>query len=106
MLQLDHFINRDYTDSTAAGKGSKGDRAWLGTWMSMPVYKSVNVEGSNAAGHDNGMFNREFGALVKQMAPKTFTMFDIDYLARKVATEQIYGTKVMRNNHSVWVKGA
>jgi hypothetical protein len=72
----------------------------------MPVYKSVNVEGSNSAGHDNAMFHRAAFALVKQQAPKTFTMFDIDYFARKVASEQIYGTKEMRDNHAVWCKGA
>lgn len=106
MMQLDHFINRDYTDSTKAGAGSKGDKAWLGTWLGMPVYKSVNVEGSNAAGHDNAMFHREVMALVKQQSPKTFTMFDIDYLARKVATEQIYGAREMRDNHGVFCRGA
>ena len=106
MMQLDQFINRDYTESTGSGKGDKGNKAWLGHWLSMPVYKSVNVEGSNAAGHDNAMFHREAIALVKQMQPKTFTMFDIDYLARKVATEQVYGSREMRDNHGCWARGA
>lgn len=106
MLQLDHFINRDYTEGNSTGKGSGGKKAWIGTWMGMPVYKSTNVEGSNAAGHDNTMLHKAALALVMQQSPKTFTMFDIDYLARKVASEQIYGTKEMRDDHGVWVKGA
>ena len=93
-------------EALGVGKGDKGDKAWIGHWMSYPVYKTVNVEGSNAAGHDNAMFHRTALALVRQMSPKTFTMFDIDYLARKVATEQVYGSKEMRDDHGVWLKGA
>ena len=104
-LQVDHFINRDYTENLGVGKGFKGDRAYVGHWMNIPVYRSTNVEGSNAAGHDNAMFSRSSLALIKQMAPKTFTMFDIDYLARKVASEQVYGTKEMRDNHGVFMRG-
>ncbi len=106
MLLLDHFINRDYTENLKVGSGDDGDKAWIGHWMGIPVYKSVNVEGSNAAGHDNYFGHREAMALVMQSSPKTFTMFDIDYLARKVATEQIYGVKKMRDDHAVWMKGA
>ena len=105
MLSLDHFINRDYTESTGAGKGQRGDKAWIGTWMSMPIYKSVNVEGSNAAGHDNAMFHRSALAMVKQASHKTNTQYDIDYDARKVSSYQLYGTKEMRDDHGVWLRG-
>lgn len=104
-LQRDHFINTDYTQNLKVGSGQKGDKGWMGTWMGIPVYKSVNVEGSNAAGHDNAFFHKEALALVRQMTPKTFSMFDIDYLARKVASEQVYGAREMRDDHGVWLKG-
>lgn len=104
-LKLDHFINRDYTENLGVGKGFKGERAYVGHWLSIPVYVSVNVEGSDAAGHDNAMFHKEAIALVMQQTPKTFTQFDIDYLARKVASEQIYGAKEMRDDHGVWMRG-
>jgi len=105
MLSLDHFIHRDYTESTGAGKGQRGDKAWIGTWMGMPIYKSVNVEGSNAAGHDNAMFHRSALAIVKQASHKTNTQYDIDYDARKVSSYQLYGTKEMRDDHGVWLRG-
>ena len=105
-LQLDHFINRDYTEATGAGKGFKGKRAYIGHWMTFPVWRSVNVEGSDAAGHDNTMFHKDALALVKQQAPKTTTQYDIHYDARLVLQTQIYGTKEMRDDHGCWLRGA
>lgn len=105
-MKLDHFINRDYTEATGAGQGQNGDRGWMGTWMSMPVYKTTHVEGSNAAGHDNAMFHRSALAIVLQMKPKTVHQYDINYLTDKVAMEQVYGTKEIRDDHGAWMKGA
>ena len=105
-LQLDHFINRDYTENLGVGKGFKEKKAYIGHWMDIPVYRSVNVEGSNAAGHDNAYFHKSALALVKQQAPKTTSQYDIDYDARKVLSTQIYGSKEMRDDHGVFMRGA
>ena len=78
----------------------------MGNWLRMPVYKSVNVEGTNAAGHHNTMFHMDALALVMQIQPTTHTFFDIDYLAYKAVVEQLYGVKEMRDDHGVWMKGA
>lgn len=104
-MKLDHFINTDYVTS---GTGQTTDRAkgYIGSWLGMPVHKSTNVEGTNAAGHDCGMMQSEALAMVMQSAPRTYTMFDIDYLVDKVAMTQIYGVKEMRDNHGVWMKAA
>ena len=64
------------------------------------------MEGSNPAGHDNTLFQKESLALVMQMNPTMHSMFDIDYFADKVAIEQLYGTQEMRDDHGVWIKGA
>lgn len=106
MMKLEHFINRDYKEQMGATQGQKGNKAWFGNWLGMPVYKSVNVEGTNAAGHDNVMFQHEAFALVMQMKPKFESMRDIDYLVDKVAAQQLYGTKEMRDDHAVWLQGA
>jgi N4-gp56 family major capsid protein len=105
MLKLEHFINRDYTDGNGTRRGM-GERGWVGTWMGMPIYKTTNVEGTNAAGHDNAMFHKETFALVMQMMPRFESMRDIDYLVDKVASQQLYGTQEMRDDHGVWMKGA
>lgn len=106
MMKLEHFINRDYKESQTVSMGEKGNKAWFGNWLGMPVYKSVNVEGTNAAGHDNVMFQREAFALVMQIKPKFESMRDIDYLVDKVASQQLFGTATMRADHACWMAGA
>lgn len=104
LMELETFINKDYGGLQGEHVSAK-DRAFLGTWMSIPFYKSTNVEGSNAAGHDNALFQKEAIACVVQMKPTTHTFFDIDYFAYKAAVEQLFGTAEMRDDHGVWVKG-
>lgn len=106
MMKLDHFINRDYSDSTGVTQGMTGNRAWFGTWLGMPVWKSTNVEGSNAAGHDNGVFQREALALVMQIKPRFVSDYDIDFLTDKVAAQHLFGTREMRDDHGVFARGA
>lgn len=107
MLKLDRFVHKDYEMIHGSGQPvTSQEKAYVTSFIGMPIYKSVNVEGTNAAGHDNGMWQEEAFALVMQMKPKLFNQFDIDYLVHKVAVEQLYGTKVMRTDHTVFVKGA
>ena len=104
-LKLDYFTHADYAKLQGAKVRAK-DRAYVGTWIDTPIYKSTNVEGSNAVGHDNAMFQREALALVMQMEPTSHTFFDVDYLARKCVVEQLYGVKEMRDDHGCWLAGA
>lgn len=107
LLKLDRFVHNDYAIIHGSGPPvTAHERAYVSSFIGDPIYKSVNVEGTNAAGHDNAYFQRQAVALVMQMKPKTFSQFDIDYLVDKVAMEQLYGTKEMRDDHGVWVKGA
>lgn len=106
-MKLNQFVNSDFNKLQGSRTDrAMVDRAFIGEWLQIPVYRSTNVEGSNAAGHDNVMFHKEAFALVMQMRPRTHTFFDINYLAQKVVVEQLYGQKVMRDNHSCWMKGA
>lgn len=104
LLGLDHFIHADYNRLQGQKMRAK-DRAYVGTWIDTPIYKSTNVEWSNAAGHDNGMWQREALALVVQMEPTSHTFFDVDYLVRKCVVEQLYGVKEMRDDHGVYLAG-
>ena len=106
LLKMDTYINNDYTNIHGTGRESALDKAYISSFLGVPVYKSTNVDGSNAAGHDNTLFQKEAQALVMQMTPDMHTMFDIDYFADKVAIEQLYGEQVMRADHGVWIKGA
>lgn len=105
LLKMDQFMQADYATRNGSGMGKKGERAWIGSWMDVPIYKTNNTDGTNAAGHDNVLLHKGTFGMAAQMMPKTFTMFDIDYLARKVASEQIYGVAELREDHGVWMKG-
>jgi hypothetical protein len=104
MMQLENFINSDYTTGNGTAPGS-GARARIGTWLGMPIWKSVNVEGTNAAGHDNGMFHSDAIGLILQMMPKFESQRDIDYFVDKVAAQQLHGSSELRDDHGVWMKG-
>lgn len=104
-MKLDRFTHDDYGGlNKRVNKAAK--EGLLGTWIGIPVYYSTNVNGSNAAGHDNLLIQKEAIALVVQMTPRTTTFDDPDYLAKKVVLEQIRGQGIMRNDHAVDLLGA
>ena len=108
MMKHDRFLSSDYGFVHGDGPPTTMlERSYRKSLLSIyPIYMSVNVEGTNAAGHDNGVFQKESLALVMQLTPTVRHMYDIDYFADKVAVENLYGTKEMRDNHGVWLKGA
>lgn len=104
-MQLPQFVHADW--SKLNGKVNQAAKdAFLGYWMGDPVYYSSNVDGSNAAGHNNSYMHKECMALIIQMKPTSHTMFDLDYFAHKAAVEQLRGSAVMRADHGVLVKAA
>jgi len=106
LLKLDRFVHNDYDSVHGPGRETGLEKAYVSSFMGMPIYRSVNVEGTNSAGHDNAMFQKEAIALVMQISPKTYHQFDIDYIVDKVVIEQLYGTQEMRDDHGVFMKGA
>lgn len=107
LLKMDRYVHNDYSALHGSGpRGNSLEDAYITSFYRMPIYMSVNVEGTNAAGHDNTMFQREALALVMQMNMTPRSMYDIDFFVDKVAIEQLYGTREMRDDHGVWVQGA
>ena len=106
LMKSDIYTNNDYSMLHGEGRNTALEFAYVSSFLNIPVYKSTNVEGSNSAGHDNTLFQKEAIALVMQMNPTMHSMFDIDYFADKVAIEQLYGTQEMRDDHGVFIKGA
>jgi hypothetical protein len=104
-MKLDTFIHADYSQ-VHGGNGQPAGAHYTRSWLNTPVYRSTNVEGTNAAGHDNALFQKEAIALVMQLKPTPHSMYDIDYLVDKVVLEQLYGTSEMRDDHGIWIKGA
>lgn len=104
-MKLDQFVSDDY-------KSLNGDinvglqNAMKGRWMDYPIMMSTNVDGSNAAGHSNAVFQKEAIALALQMEPVTHNWFDVNYLADKHIVEEIFGSAIMRNDHGVLAAGS
>jgi hypothetical protein len=106
LMKSDIFTNNDYSMLHGEGRQTALDHAYCASFLNIPIYKTTQVEGNNSDGHDNTLFQKEAWALVMQMTPKMHSMYDIDYLTDKIAIEQLYGTKEMREDHAVWIKGA
>lgn len=97
-LKLDHFINKDYADIRKGLLGS-----WLGSY---PIFVTTNVDGSNAAGHDNVMMHKDSIAHVCQLQPYVRSWWDGDYQCAKMSAITTYGSTIRRADHAVWMKGA
>ena len=107
MLKFDRFIHNDYERLQGAISGKPGlDKGYVTSFLSIPFYKSTNVEGTNAAGHDNALFHKESVVAIMQMTPSSHSMFDIDYLADKVVIEQVHGSSEARDDHGVFCRGS
>jgi len=106
MLKLDRFVHNDYQVLHGDLQTTDAARAYITSFLGMAIYKSVNVEGTNAAGHDNAMFHKNAIALVMQQSVKAYHHFDIDFIVDKVAMTQLYGTQEMRDDHGVFMRGA
>ena len=107
LLKLDRFIHSDYSNVAGSNSGETGlQEAYMGSFYRMPIYISTNVAGTNAAGHNNVLLQTEAFAMVMQLAPTTHHMFDIDFIVDKVVMEEIFGTKEMREDHAILVRGA
>lgn len=106
-LKLDVFVHNDYSSLHGTVDGKSGlDNAYTRSFLTIPIYKSVNVEGSNAIGHDNALFHKEALTHITQMTPTAHSMYDIDYLADKVALEQVSGSSEVRDDHGCFMRGA
>ena len=106
LLKMDVYTNNDYSVLHGSGRNTALEFAYATSFLGIPTYKSTNVEGTNAAGHDNGLFQKEAIAMIMQMNPTMHSMYDIDYFADKVAIEQLYGISEVRDDHGVFIKGA
>ena len=108
LLQMKEYVHNDYSMLHGSGPAmTSRERAYVTSFLTIPVYKSTNVEGTNAAGHDNFLMHREAIAFILQQEPTMWGPFrDVDYFATKIAFEQIYGSAITRNDHGVFMRGA
>lgn len=101
MLGIDRYASSDFN----RGGGANIVRGEFGTIYGLRTWESTNVEGTNAAGHDNGIYQRDAFALGMRMSPKTRRFDDIANLSEQVAISVIYGAIETRDDHGVFARG-
>lgn len=107
LLKMDRYVHNDYAILHGNGPRTTDlEFAYVRSFYDIPIYKTTNIEGSNAAGHDNFLLHKEALALVQQMKVKTRMQGDIDYLTDKVAMEHVYGATELRDDHGCFMRGA
>lgn len=104
LYDVEKYANSLYKGSSGNLAGSKG-RGYIGPIYRSDVYESSNVDGTNAAGHDNAMFQRKAFALVVQQEPKVEMWRNVGYAMDEVICWALWGVKLMRDTSAVWVKG-
>lgn len=102
MLLTDRYASSDFN----RGGGSNIIKGQFGELYGLTPFVSTNVEGTNAAGHDNAVYHRDAIALGMRMQPKTRVFDDIQNLSTQVAISVIYGVVEPRDDHGVWLKGS
>lgn len=102
MLGIDRYASSDFN----RGGGANIVKGGFGEIYNMQTWQSTNVEGTNAAGHDNTIHQRDAIALGMRMQPRTRVFDDIQNLSTQVAVSSIFGVVETRDDHGVWAKGA
>ena len=102
MLSIDRYASSDFN----RGGGANIIRGEFGEIYGFRVFQSTNIEGTNAAGHDNTFHQRDAIALGMRMQPRTRVFDDIQNLSTQVAISAIWGVIETRDNHGVWGRGA
>ena len=102
MLGIDRYASSDFN----RGGGANIIKGEFGTIYALRVVESTNIEGTNAAGHDNTIHQRDAIALGMRMAPRTRRFDDIQNLSEQVAISVIYGVIETRDDHGVFARGA
>lgn len=101
LLAQQKFTSIDYVDSKGVSSGK------IPALYNIPVRVSPNVEGTNAAGHDNGLIGPRFVTYYRVGDyPRVRPVMSEDNLSDKVSVSNIYGAIEVRDGDGVWVKGA
>lgn len=104
MEGIEVYRNSLYGGSNGQLNTNQPSRGFMFRAHGADFFKTGNVEGSNAAGHDCGMWHREAVAVAVIDMMRVETMFEIDDDSDKKAVHSIYGLIEVRDNHGVFVR--
>ena len=101
LMGIDRYASSDFN----RGGGANIIKGEFGQIYNLRPWQSTNIEGSNAAGHDNAIYHRDAMALGMRMKPKVRNFDDIQNLSSQHSVSVIFGVIETRDDHGVYARG-
>ena len=105
LFGIERFINAQYSASIGNVNVDSKYKGYVTNILGLDWYMSLNVEGTNAAGHDNGMWQKEACATLVVEESRPVSHYEISTDTTRYAVHAIYGFVEVRDDHGVWMKG-
>ena len=105
LFGIERFVNAQYSASIGNVNVDSKYKGYVTNILGMDWYMSLNVEGTNAAGHDNGMWQKEACATLIVEESRPVSHYEISTDTTRYAVHAIYGFVEVRDDHGVWMKG-
>ena len=105
LFGIERFVNAQYSASIGNVNVDSKYKGYVTNILGMDWYMSLNVEGTNAAGHDNGMWQKDACATLIVEESRTVSHYEISTDTTRYAVHAIYGFVEVRDDHGVWMKG-
>jgi len=105
LFGIERFVNAQYSASIGNVNVDSKYKGYVTNILGMDWYMSLNVEGTNSAGHDNGMWQKEACATLIVEESRPVSHYEISTDTTRYAVHAIYGFVEVRDDHGVLMKG-
>ena len=105
LFGIERFVNAQYSASIGNVNVDSKYKGYVTNILGMDWYMSLNVEGTNAAGHANGMWQKEACATLIVEESRPVSHYEISTDTTRYAVHAIYGFVEVRDDHGVFMKG-
>ena len=105
LFGIERFVNAQYSASIGNVNVDSKYKGYVTNILGMDWYMSLNVEGTNAAGHDNGLWQKDACATLIVEESRPVSHYEIGTDTTRYAVHAIYGFVEVRDDHGVFMKG-
>ena len=105
LFGIERFVNAQYSASIGNVNVDSKYKGYVTNILGMDWYMSLNVEGTNAAGHDGGIWQKDACATLIVEESRPVSHYEIGTDTTRYAVHAIYGFVEVRDDHGVWMKG-
>jgi len=105
LFGIERFVNAQYSASIGNVNVDAKYKGYVTNILGMDWYMSLNVEGTNAAGHDHGIWQKEACATLIVEESRPVSHYEITTDTTRYAVHAIYGFVEVREDHGILMKG-